>query len=193
VVRTRRWFLAAPLAAAAVVAAVVLVPEPANAAHVRERTSAALDGVLDAVVYASGGAAGTGEKYFQPGDEGLSERWWAADGSSFRYRASVGGKPVVDLSRDSVADVFVDYRTRTYRAFPGTELSDEVWTPEELKQALAGGRVRVVGPGSGSAAARRCGCSARGRWARQPTCGSTPRPTCRCAGGGTRTARPRST
>jgi hypothetical protein len=167
----RRWGLTAVPAGLAALAAVVVLtpgapppgtgggphsatgtvtPEPVNAAYVRERTSAALGTVTDAVIYERA-VAPEGEKYFQPGEEGLSERWHAGDGSAFRYRASVAGTPVVDLSRDTVSDVFVDHRARTYRVAPGVEPSapahDSVLTPEEIRQELADGSIAVVGPG----------------------------------------------
>jgi hypothetical protein len=164
--RTVGWLWAVPVAAAVAAVAVVvallpggtpttpvtppLLPEPANAATVRERTSTALDSVLDSVIYERGTVA-EGEKYFPPDKEGLSERWLAADGSSFRYRASVDGTTIVDMSRDRVSDVFVDYRTRTYRAAPGMASPapeyDDVWTPTEIKDAIDKGRIRVLGPG----------------------------------------------
>jgi hypothetical protein len=81
----------------------------------------------------------------------LYERWLAGDGSTFRLRVTIDGRPVVDLSRDHVADVFVQYGDKTYRAFPGSEPSapehDDVWTPKEIQDAIAQGRIEVVGPG----------------------------------------------
>lgn len=124
-------------------------PEPENAAYVRERTSDALNGLGDNVIYERS-IVTEGEKYSAPGENALYERWLAADGSSFRLLVTIDGRPVVDLTRDRVADVFVDYRTRTYRAFPGVEPSDpkydDVLTPEEIQQALAEGQIEVVGP-----------------------------------------------
>jgi hypothetical protein len=149
---TRRLVFVASAAAAAVAVAVPLaVPSepPVNAAHVMESTTSALDGVLDDVVYERA-VVTEGDKYSKPGEEAVYERWLAADGSTFRLRVTVAGQPVVDLSRDSGADVFVDYQNRTYRAVPGSEVSpgeqDDVWTPKEIQQAIAHGEITVVGP-----------------------------------------------
>ncbi|MGW6937092.1 hypothetical protein ACWGE0_44080 [Lentzea sp. NPDC054927] len=147
----RRWpWLALPLAAAAA-AAIVLVPgqqpaAPVEIAQVLERTNTALDGVRGMVIHEQA-TAGEGEKYFEPGERGLSERWHAADGSAFRYRATVDGRTIVDLSRSAAGDVFVDHRTRTYRARPGETPDDEVWTPEKIQKAIEDGRITVTGPG----------------------------------------------
>jgi hypothetical protein len=125
-------------------------PAPANAAYVVERTSAALGGVLGSVVYERS-IITSGDKYSKPGEKALYERWMAADGSTFRLRVTIDGKPVVDLSRDRKADVFVDYRTRTFHSSSGVEPSapefDDVLTPKEIRQALADGTITVVGPG----------------------------------------------
>lgn len=149
----RRWpWLAVPLIAAAAAAAVVAMPQqrpeaaPVEVAHVLERTNAALEGVRGMVIHEQA-PAGEGEKYFQPGEQGLSERWHAADGSAFRYRASVDGRTMVDLSRSAAGDIFVDHRARTYRSRPGETPDDPVWTPEEIQKAIADGRIKVVGPG----------------------------------------------
>lgn len=159
----RRLLLAVPVAAAvAVVATSVLTTtppparesppqaDPVNAAYVKEKTSAALDGVLDNVIYEHA-IVTEGDKYSKPGEAALYERWLAADGSTFRLRVTIDGRPVVDLSRDHVADVLVQYGDRTYRAFPGTEPSapehDDVWTPKEIQDAITNGRIEVVGPG----------------------------------------------
>lgn len=169
-VMTRRFGVAAPVAVAVAVAVTVVWPHPAtpgptpdgagptsdasappvNAAFVMAQTTTALDGVADSVIYEHA-VVTKGGKYSKDGEEALNERWLAADGSSFRFRASVAGRTVVDLSRDTTADVFVDYRTRTYRSFPGVEPSapqyDDVWTPKEIQQAIAHGSITVVGPG----------------------------------------------
>lgn len=124
--------------------------EPVNVAHVLERTSAALDGVGGHVIYERAVSA-AGEKYFSPGEHGLSERWHAPDGSAFRYRASVNRVPRVDLSRNARAETFVDYRNRTYRTRPGDPPNpsqfDDLWTPEEIQKAITDGRGTVLGPG----------------------------------------------
>lgn len=146
----RRWpWLAVPLAAAA--AALVLVPAqqpapPVEVAQVLERTSTALDGVRGMVIHEQAPAV-AGDKYFQPGEHGLNERWHAADGSAFRYRASADGRTIVDLSRSAAGDFFVDHRARTYRALPGETPDDEVWTPERIQKAISDGRITVTGPG----------------------------------------------
>ncbi|MBB4907537.1 hypothetical protein [Actinophytocola algeriensis] len=176
--RTRRWLVAVPVAAAvvAVLAVVVLTPpeetpptaqhsptptaqhpptttvehHPVNLAHAAERTASALDAVLDNVIYESATVT-KGDKYSEPGQAALYERWLAADGTTFRLRVTIDGDPVVDLSRDTVADVFVDYSTGTYRAFPGVEPNapeyDDVWTPAEIQESLKNGTLTVVGPG----------------------------------------------
>lgn len=165
--RTRRWLVAIPVAAAAV-AVVVTLPRSAdtppaaedpptttrrpavNVAHATERTMSALDAVLDNVIYERATVT-KGEKYSEPGQPALYERWLASDGTAFRFRVTIDGKPVVDLSRDTVSDVFVDYRTRTYRSFPGVEPSapeyDDVWTPAEIQQSLKDGTLTVTGAG----------------------------------------------
>lgn len=173
--RTARWLITIPVAAAAVVA--VVIPrsstpappqaqppvgtssagtssaqpaEPVNAAYVSDRAEKALDDVLDAVIHEQS-LVTEGEKYSSPGEEALNERWLAADGSAFRFRVTIDGAPVVDLSRDKVSDIFVDYRTGTYRVFPGVEPNppqyDDVWTPKEIRDALKKGRLTVTGPG----------------------------------------------
>lgn len=165
--RTRRWLVAIPVAAAAVVAVVTLpraadtppaaehppttTHRPAvNLAHATERTMSALDAVLDNVIYERAMVT-KGEKYSEPGQPALNERWLASDGTAFRFRVTIDGKPVVDLSRDRVSDVFVDYRTGTYRVFPGVEPNppqyDDVWTPKEIQESLRNGTLTVVGPG----------------------------------------------
>jgi hypothetical protein len=165
--RNRRWLVAIPVAAAAVVAVVTLPraadtppaaePSPTtthrpavNLAHATERTMSALDAVLDNVIYERATVT-KGEKYSEPGQPALYERWLASDGTAFRFRVTIDGKPVVDLSRDTVSDVFVDYRTRTYRSFPGVEPRtpeyDDVWTPAEIQQSLKDGTLTVVGEG----------------------------------------------
>lgn len=147
----RRWpWLVVPLVAAAAAVAVVLVPAgqpapPVPVAQVLERTNAALDGVRGNVVHEQAPSA-DGDKYFNPGERGLNERWHAADGSAFRFRASVDGRPVADLSRSAAGDVFVDHRARTFRKAPGDTPEDQVWTPEELQQAIKEGRITVAGP-----------------------------------------------
>lgn len=161
-----RLALAVPLTAAAAVFAsgVLTAPppstgsrqsppstaEPVNAAYVKERTSEALNGVLGDVIYEHA-IVTEGDKYSRPGEEALYERWLAGDGSTFRLRVTIDGRPVVDLSRDHIADVFVHYGDQTYRAFPGSEPSapqhDDVWTPKEIQDAIAQGRIEVVGPG----------------------------------------------
>lgn len=147
----RRWtWLALPLAAAAA-AAFVLVPPaeqpaPVPVAQVLERTNAALEGIRGNIVHETAPAQ-EGDKYFQAGERGLNERWWAADGSSFRFLATVDGRPVVDLSRSAAGDVFVDHRARTYRVRPGETPQDDVWTPEEIQKAISEGRITVRGPG----------------------------------------------
>lgn len=165
--RTRRWLVAVPVAAAAVVAVVTLpragetppaaehppttTHRPAvNLAHATERTMSALDAVLDNVIYERATVT-KGEKYSEPGQPALYERWLASDGTAFRFRVTIDGHPVVDLSRDTVSDVFVDYRTRTYRVYPGVEPRapehDDVWTPAEIQQSLKDGTLTVVGEG----------------------------------------------
>lgn len=156
--RARRWLVAVPVVAAAAAAVVVVMPAPStpepapqvDLAHATERTMSALDAVLDNVIYERATVT-KGDKYSEPGQAALYERWLAADGSTFRMRVTIEGQPVVDLSRDRVSDVFVDYETRTYRVFPGTEPNaprhDNVWTPAEIRQALADGELKVVGPG----------------------------------------------
>ena len=163
----RRLVIAVPVVVAAgVAAAMVLAPSatplpaptpgpspdpgvPANAAYVMRKTSQALDTVRDNVVYERA-IVGDNEKYSEPGKQALNERWLAADGSAFRFRATIDGRTVVDLSRDTVSDVFVDYRDHTYRVSPGVEPNapedDDVWTPEEIQQGLADGRFTVLGP-----------------------------------------------
>ena len=165
--RTRRWLVAIPVAAAVVVA-VVTLPRAANTppaaehppttthrpavnlAHATERTMSALDAVLDNVIYERATVT-KGGKYSEPGEPALTERWLASDGTAFRFRVTIDGQPVVDLSRDTVSDVFVDYRTRTYRVFPGKEPSapayDDVWTPAEIQQSLDDGTLTVTGVG----------------------------------------------
>jgi hypothetical protein len=146
-----RWpWLVVPLVAAAA-AAIVLVPAeqpaaPVEVAHVLERTNTALDGVRGMVIHEQAPAV-EGDKYFEPGQRGLNERWQAADGSAFRYRASADGRTIVDLSRSAAGNVFVDHRARTYRSMPGETPDDEVWTPEKIQQAIAAGRITVAGPG----------------------------------------------
>lgn len=143
----RRWgWLAVPLVAAAA-AVVVLVPreQPVDMSVVLARTNAALDDVRGNVVYEHGPATDA-DKYFQPGERGLNERWHASDGSAFRFRATVDGKPVADLSRSAAGDIFVDHRARTFRKLPGETPGDDVWTPEEIQQAIADGQITVVGP-----------------------------------------------
>jgi hypothetical protein len=168
--RRARWLIALPVAAAAV--AVVVIPrqpatpsqpqaqppsrtstqppEPVNAAYISERMEKALDGVIDSVIHEQS-LVTEGEKYSEPGEEALNERWLAADGSAFRYRVTIDGDPVVDLSHDRVSDIFVDYRTGTYRVFPGMEPNppqyDDVWTPKEIRDALKDGTLTVTGPG----------------------------------------------
>lgn len=163
----RRLLLAVPVAAAiAVVATSVLTttppaqearetresppPDPVNAAYVKEKTTAALDGVLDNVIYEHA-IVTEGDKYSKRGEPALYERWLAGDGSTFRLRVTIDGRPVVDLSRDHVSDVFVQYGDKTYRAFPGAEPSapehDDVWTPKEIQDAITNGRIEVIGPG----------------------------------------------
>lgn len=157
--RTRRLGIAVTaVAAAVVVTAVVSMPEgteppdqaPVNAAYVMKKTSAALDGVVESILYERS-IVTEGEKYSRPGEKALYERWNAADGSTFRLRVTIADKPVVDLSRDREDDIFVDYRNGTYTRFPGTEPSaapdDDVWTPKEIQQAIADGEITVVGPG----------------------------------------------
>jgi hypothetical protein len=165
--RTPRWLVAIPVAAAAVVAVVTLpraadtppaaehppttTHRPAvNVAHATERTMSALDAVLDNVIYERATVT-KGDKYSRPGEAALYERWLASDGTTFRLRVTIDGEPVVDLSRDTVSDVFVDYRTRTYRSFPGGEPSapeyDDVWTPAEIQQSLKDGTLKVTGVG----------------------------------------------
>lgn len=168
--RRARWLIALPVAAA-VVAVVVIPrqpatppqpqaqppsrtstqpPEPVNAAYVSDRAEKALDDVIDSVIHEQS-LVTEGEKYSKPGEEALNERWLAADGSAFRFRVTIDGAPVVDLSRDAVSDIFVDYRTGTYRVFPGTEPNppqyDDVWTPKEIRDALKKGMLTVTGPG----------------------------------------------
>lgn len=125
-------------------------PGPVNAAYVVERTSAALDGVLENVVY-DRAIVTTGDKYSPPGEKALYERWFAGDGSTFRLRVTIAGKPVVDTSRDTKADVTVDYRTRTYESTPGIDPTTpedfDIWTPKQIKQALATGKITVLGRG----------------------------------------------
>lgn len=163
---TRRWLVAA-MATAAAVAVVTLPPtvehpptaerppttEPhptVNVAYAAERTMSALNEVTDNVIYEHA-LVTKGGKYSEPGEEALYERWLAADGSTFRLLVTIDGKPVVDLSRDRVSNVFVDHRTGTYRVFPGVEPNapqyDDVWTPEEIRQSLANGDLKVVGQG----------------------------------------------
>lgn len=162
--RRRRWLAAtATVSVAAAVAVVVTLPStpetppvaerphpPVNVAYAAERTMSALNEVTDNVIHERAMVT-TGEKYSEPGEAALYERWLAADGSSFRLLVTIDGKPVVDLSRDRVSDVFVDYRTRTYRVFPGIEPNppqyDDVWTPQEIQQSLANGDLEVVGQG----------------------------------------------
>ena len=169
--RRARWLITIPVTAAVAATVVVATQQPAtppqqqaqppsptstqpaelvNAAYVSDRAEKALDDVIDSVVHESA-IVTEGEKYSLPGEEALNERWLAADGSAFRYRVTIDGAPVVDLSRDRVSDIFVDYRTSTYRVFPGTEPSDpqydDVWTPKEIRDALKKGRLTVTGPG----------------------------------------------
>jgi hypothetical protein len=154
VVGRRLVLTVAAVAAVAVAVVPADVPdteEPANAAHVKRQTAKALDGVLESVVYERA-VVTKGDKYSEPGQEALYERWQAADGSTFRLLVTIAGKPVVDLSRDTVADVFVDHRDHTYRARQGTEMGapehDDLWTPKEIQMALARGDMTVVGPGA---------------------------------------------
>lgn len=164
---TRGWLVATAATAAVAVAVVALPPAaetpptaketptaeplPVNVSHAVERTMTALTAVSDSVIYERS-IVTKGEKYSAPGERALYERWLSADGTSFRFRVTIDGDPVVDLSRDTVSDVFVDYRTRTYRVFPGVEPNppqyDDVWTPEEIRQSLANGDLTVVGPGT---------------------------------------------
>lgn len=151
---TRRLVLVAPVAAA-VAAALVLAPQPkrdpdpldpANAGYVRDRTDAALYASRNDVVYERA-VVTEGDKYSEPGEDAVYERWLAADGSRFRLRVTIDGQPVVDLSRDSDVDVFVDYRSRTYRASPGTAPGeqDDVLAAKEVRQAVEHGEITVVG------------------------------------------------
>ncbi|MCX2949724.1 hypothetical protein [Lentzea sp. NEAU-D7] len=146
----RRWtWLAVPLIAVAAAAAVVLVPAPRPAVPAEvalQRTSSALEGVRGMVIHEQA-PADDREKYFAPGEKGLVERWHAADGSAFRYRASADGRTIVDLSRSAAGNVFTDHRTRTFRAEPGESPDNEVWTPERIQQAIRDGRITVAGPG----------------------------------------------
>ena len=157
--RRRRWLVAIPVAAAVAVVALPRAPESpptaehpptVNLAHATERTMSALDAVLDNVIYERATVT-KGDKYSEPGQEALYERWLASDGSTFRLRVTIDGEPVVDLSRDTVSNVFVDYRTRTYCVFPGVEPSapeyDDVWTPAEIQQSLKDGYLTVIGAG----------------------------------------------
>jgi len=125
-------------------------PPPVNVALATERTVTALGEVTDDVIYERA-VVTKGDKYSAPGVVALYERWLAADGTSFRLRVTVHGRPVVDLSRDTVSDVFVDYRTSSFRVFPGVEPNppryDDVWTQEEIRQSLVNGDLAVVGPG----------------------------------------------
>jgi hypothetical protein len=157
---TRRLALAVPVVAiaAAAVVAVNVRPDPTppgparlapvNVAYVKQRTTEALDGLLGQVIHEQAFVT-KGEKYSRRGEKALYERWLSADGTRFRFRVTIAGKPVVDLSRDTTADVFVDYRTQTYRASPGVEPSppqyDDVLTPEEIKQGLTDGDITVLG------------------------------------------------
>ncbi|GGN13793.1 hypothetical protein GCM10011609_63000 [Lentzea pudingi] len=142
----RRWpWLALPLVAAAAAAVVLLpAPQPVPVTVASERVSTALEGVRGMVIHEQ--AEVQGDKYLEPGQRGLSERWHAADGSAFRYRVSVDGRTVVDLSRSAAGDVFADHRTRTFRSRPGESPADEVWTPERIQKAIAAGTVTVDGP-----------------------------------------------
>lgn len=123
---------------------------PVNAAYVTDRAEKALGDVIDSVIHEQS-LVTEGEKYSDPGEEALNERWLAADGSAFRFRVTIDGAPVVDLSRDAESDIFVDYRTSTYRVRPGVEPNppqyDDVWTPKEIRDALKNGTLTVTGPG----------------------------------------------
>lgn len=155
--RSRRWLLAVPVAAAAAVVLTLPLPPSPPAAKPpplpveASQVMSALDTVTDAVVYERAMVT-KGDKYSAPGEPALYERWLSADGSTFRLRVTINGHPVVDLSRDRVSDVFVDYETHTYRAFPGTEPNapqyDDVWTPKEIQDFLKNGSLTVVGPGA---------------------------------------------
>lgn len=165
----RRWLVTVPVAAAVAVA-VPLLPGPpppqsppsaqqppatrhqsqVDVTLAAERTMSALNEVTDGVIRERTTVT-EGEKYSEPGETALYERWLPADGSSFRLVVTIDGKPVVDLSRDRVSNVFVDHRTRSYRVFPGMEPNppqyDDVWTAKEIQQSLAQGDLTVVGPG----------------------------------------------
>lgn len=166
-VLVRRLGLAAPVLAAAVVATLVVtqtaqpvvqagptataVPEPANAAYVRQHVTEALDDVAEDISYERAVITGA-EKYGDPGLPALYERWRPGDGSCFRLLVSRDGVPLSDLSYDRVAYVDVNYRTRTYVAREGMDMNsgvhNDVWTPREIQQELArDGAVSVIGPG----------------------------------------------
>ena len=170
-VTRRRVWITAPVIATAAVAAVVLVPavhesppsaqpvtsspsrgtQPVDVAYVLAQTDSALDSVRGDVVYEQSPSS-PGDKYFKPGEHGLNERWHSADNNVFRFRATVNGVPVVDLSNDTAADIFVDYRAHTYFKRSGmppghADGSDDVWTPDKIQAAIKSGRIKVDGPG----------------------------------------------
>ena len=170
---TRRWvWIATPVVATAAVASIVLVPathelpqgappatstpahgtQPVDVAYVLQHTNSALDGVRGDVIYERAPSA-PGDKYFNPGERGLNERWHSADNNRFRFRATVNGSPVADLSNDTTTMVFVDYRNHTYSKRDGgmpagyADGADDVWTPEKIQAAIRSGRIKVDGAG----------------------------------------------
>jgi hypothetical protein len=125
------------------------VPQPLNAAYVREQVTKAVHAVAGSVVYERA-VVTKGDKFSEPGQEALYERWLAADTSQFRLRVTIGGAPVADLSRGLAGDVLVDYRQRTYWSRPGvSDVSgfEEVKAPQQIAQDVAAGVMTVTGPG----------------------------------------------
>lgn len=155
----RLAMVATPVAVVAAVGAGVLASAPptttqrpvatVDAAYVTARTDQALLGVADDVLYEHATAPG-GDQWSKPGQTEVLDHWVTADRSALRARITVNGAVVTDASFGPNGGADVNYGSRTW--LPTSRQSRPLdapaaLTPEEIRQGLAAGGIRVVGPG----------------------------------------------
>jgi hypothetical protein len=120
-----------------------------DVAYVTTRTSQALLGVTNDILYEHATDT-SGDKFSKPGQTEVVDHWITGDRSALRARITVSGSVVSDMSVGRDGGVEVAYSTHTWDPLPkpnhGIDAPD-VLTPAEIRQGLAAGSIRVVGPG----------------------------------------------
>ena len=126
--------------------------EVRDAAVITDQVAGAMDGAGRSVVFITVTETGVG-KVSTPDEPAVWNHWYRADNTAVRTQVLVDGQPVWDegTDLDRRTTTTVDHRQRTWRSGPflvrAGDATGDMITPAGIRQAMAGGRLTIVGEG----------------------------------------------